>query len=175
MWSSTKTLLCTFYGYRSNGDKPLCLILILNANSRVAITEWNETNVAYLEVMLTACFIWCILCKVALKFCFLNSMVAIMNHCVLILSSCQMVSGAATVNALKNAKYEMSSKYDTEHDFELIVGYVVTDQRCRIRGGSEKDQRWISREHSNSVAAQVVSHFCHMTNILRNALSVSHL
>ena len=46
-----------------------------------------------------------------------------MNHCVLFLSLCQMVSGAAIVNALKNAKLEQRSKYDSEHDFQFIVWY----------------------------------------------------
>ena len=46
-----------------------------------------------------------------------------MNHCVLFLSLCQMVSGATIVNTLKNAKFEQRSKYDSEHDFQFMVGY----------------------------------------------------
>ena len=42
-----------------------------------------------------------------------------------------MVSGAATVNALKNAKFEQRSKYDSEHDFQFIVGSKVGVDKSR--------------------------------------------
>ena len=46
---------------------------------------------------------------------------------------------------IEKYQFELCSKYDREHDFDIILGLVVL---CR-------KLRWICRKHSNNVVRQV--------------------